>query len=67
VKAHDREETRSLAGLLTRRVGSAAVATFEQLLLAGLMFWCVLYDAWAQLVTLVLAAVFLVALRAPRE
>lgn len=67
MKAHDREETRSLAGLLTRRVGSAAVATFEQLLLAGLMFWCVLHGAWAQLVTLVLAAIFLVALRASRE
>ena len=67
MRAHDREEARSPAGLLTRRVGTIALATFEQLLLAGAMLLCVQSDAWAPLVTLVLVAIFLLALRASRE
>lgn len=59
-------QTGSLLGRLARGVGSAWLVTFEQVVVAALVFACLRAEAWAQLVTLVLAAAFVIGLRAAR-
>lgn len=59
-------QTGSLLGRVARGVGSAWLVTFEQVVVAALAFACVRAEAWAQLVTLALAAAFVIGLRATR-
>lgn len=59
-------ERGSRSALLFRRVGAAAIATVEQLLCVSLLLVCVHVGAWAQLVTVLLAMVFVAGLRAAR-